>query len=132
MAKTGPKCKYEPAMAETALNLFKKGASIAEIRLELDICHETFTKWRKDFPDFGEAVNKGLDMSKGWWEKLGREGACGEKEVPPALYVINMRNRFGKIKPTEDISWSDKQEIEHSGNLTFSKIIKEIQGDNNG
>lgn len=114
MARTGRPTKYKPEMCESALELFKEGASISEICLELDICRDTFYEWLKKHEDFADTVKRGLQFSKGWWERLGRKGAAGLAEVNQVLWFMNMKNRFGNDNPTENIVWRDKQEVDQN------------------
>ncbi len=115
-AKTGRPTKYDPAHCETVLTLMKEGASICEVCLELDISRDTFYRWLKEHEVFSDTVKSGLWFSKGWWEKLGREGADGSKaNINPTMWFMNMKNRFGQIDPSENIQWRDKQDHEHSG-----------------
>lgn len=106
----GRPTKYTPAMCDRVVALFKEGCSKAEICLDLDISFSTWNNWEKDNPEFLEAVKKGVDLSRGWWEKQGRVGLYTSREgdnLNPTTWFMNMKNRF-----KED--WRDKQEHDHS------------------
>ncbi len=104
----GRPTKYKPEMAEEAKELFAIGASKAEICLKLDICFETFQQFKERHPEFLEAVNKGMQVSQGWWEMKGRLATVGEIDgFNATAFIFNMKNRFKH-------DWRDKQEIEQT------------------
>jgi len=109
MSKMGRPTKYCDTMPKRALDLFSQGASKAEVCLELDICFETFQNYQEKHKDFSESVKKGLQLSQGWWEKIGRTATIGQVDNFNATsFIFNMKNRF-----KED--WKDKHDIDHSG-----------------
>lgn len=60
---------------------------------------QRFNLWRETFPEFGELISLGLDLSEAHWMKDGREGTkyYQDKESPRMdgkMYTWNMRNRF--------------------------------------
>ena len=125
---------YRKEYCETIIDLMKKGASIAEVCLELDVSKDAFYKWKKRHPEFDDAVKRGVALSQGWWEKQGRVGLDGS--INSTMWFMNMKNRFGKIKPDtqeEDITWRDKQEVEAKvdATFTFSNVMDEIYKGNN-
>jgi len=52
---------------------------------------------------------------------MGRKAAFGQVEgFNATAWIFNMKNRFGKMDDLGD-RWSDKQEVEHSGEVvTFN------------
>lgn len=109
MSKIGRPTKYDPSMIEIASDLFDEGASKAEVCLTIGICFETFENYQKKYPDFSEAVKRGLQISQGWWEMKGRKASMGGVEgFNATAYIFNMKNRFKH-------DWKDKHEVEHSG-----------------
>lgn len=125
---------YKEEYCETIVDLMKDGASIAEVCRELNVAKDTFYNWKKKHPKFSDAIKEGLSLSQGWWEMKGRTGLDGS--VNSTMWFMNMKNRFGKIKPDtqeEDITWRDKQEVEAKveANLTFSNVMNEIYKGNN-
>lgn len=90
-------------MCERVGELFSQGASMAEICLELDICFQTWRNWQQEHPEFLEAVKRGEDKSRGWWEKNGRV-ALREKDFNYTGWYMNMKNRFRK-------DWVEQKEV---------------------
>lgn len=108
--------KYKKEYSDKIIKLMKKGYSIAEICLELDICRQTFYNWCEKNHEFLDAKKKGEDFSEGWWMKQGRE-SLKDRDFNYTGWYMNMKNRFG---------WADKQENknEHTGEI---KIIREVK-----
>ena len=50
--KVGRPTKYKPQMCETVIDLMKDGASLDEVRGELDISKDTLYRWKEDYEDF--------------------------------------------------------------------------------
>lgn len=104
MAKGGRPTKYKKILAKRLPEMFKDGQSVCEVCVDLGIHKDTFYEWVKLYPEFSDAYKKGLSLSQGWWEKLGRGGAAGKIEIQPATWIFNMKNRFHD-------DWKDKHEI---------------------
>lgn len=128
--KTGRPTDYRVEHCDKVIELMKDGASKAEVCLELDCSFQTFLTWQSKHPEFLEAVKRGLHLSKGKWEQMGRKAAFGQVEgFNATAWIFNMKNRFGKMDDLGD-RWSDKQEVEHSGevvtfNMDFGSKINE-------
>ena len=124
--KVGRPTKYQEDFPGRALELFKVGASKAEICLELGIGFDAFQDYQEQHKEFSEAVKKGVHISQGWWEMKGRKATMGEVEGFNATsFIFNMKNRFKH-------DWKDKQEVDHqSSDKSMSppdniyKIVKE-------
>ncbi len=86
--------------------MFANGETIVEVAIDLGISRRTFYDWRKQYPEFEEALDEGLAVSEAWWSKVGRAGAIGVKNVNPALWIFNMKNRF---------KWADRTDVGLSG-----------------
>lgn len=107
MSVLGRPTKYKEDFPERALELFKVGASKAEICLELEIGFDAFQDYQEKHPLFSEAVKKGMQISQGWWEMKGRQATMGGVEGFNATsFIFNMKNRFKH-------DWRDKQELDH-------------------
>jgi hypothetical protein len=115
--KVGAPSQYKPEYCGVVIELMKEGASKAEVCLELDCAFDTFLLWQRQNKEFLEAVKRGLHLSKGKWEKIGRQAAFGGVEnFNATAWIFNMKNRFGRVDDFEE-KWSDKQEIDHSGEV---------------
>lgn len=106
-------------MCDAIIEAGREGKTVAEMAAEIGITRETFNQWRKDKPEFSDAVKIGLDMAQGWWEGLGRKGAAGMSEINPTVFIFNMKNRF-----RED--WRDKHDHEYSGTVNVTAVERTI------
>lgn len=114
--------EYQKKHCKTVIDLMKDGASKAEVCLELDCTFQTFINWQAKHPDFLEAVKRGLSLSKGKWEQIGRQAAFGNCEGFNATsWIFNMKNRFSKPDDFDE-KWSDKQEIDHGGKIGLTDL----------
>ncbi len=95
MNKGGRPTKYKPEMCQQAIALMSEGISITGVAAELGICKDTIHAWKKQHPEFGDALKRGSELSQAWWEKVGINGTLGKiKGFQPSTWSFNMRNRF--------------------------------------
>lgn len=122
---------YRPEYCKTVIELMKEGASKAEVCLMLDCDFQTFLNWQASHKEFFEAVKRGLALSKGKWEQIGRKAAFGDCDGFNAVsWIFNMKNRFSKVDEFNE-KWTDKQELAHSGkiglaDLTNAELTKKL------
>ena len=111
----GRPTKYIDDMPERVIALMSQGASLVEVAADLGVSRATLSKWQDDDekPGFVEAIKSGIELSEAWWMREGRE-ALRDRQFNHGLWYMNMKNRFG---------WSDKQQVEHSGETGFIRII---------
>lgn len=106
----GRPTKYKPEYCDAIIAHMKRGGSIEEFSLEIEVDKTTLYEWMKVHEEFSNAVKKGKSFSEGWWEGVARQ-ALFNKNFNHVLWYMNMKNRFG---------WKDKQEVEHTGGITVS------------
>ena len=106
--KVGRPTKYKPEMCKTVIDLMKDGASLDEVRGELDISKDTLYRWKEDYEDFSDSIKRGVRMSQAWWEKQGRI-SLRDRDFNYTGWYMNMKNRF---------KWSDKKEFNNEGSIT--------------
>lgn len=86
---------YKPEYCEIAIRVLSDGESLAAVCCELDISRPTLYTWRETFPEFDEAIAKGLQKSQRDWERLGKQGIEGEiKNFQGSSWMFTMKNRF--------------------------------------
>ena len=96
--------------------MYENGESNLEVAVELGMCKDTFYELKKEYPEFSDAVKKGLVRSEAWWSKLGRFGAAGKADIQPTTWIFNMKNRF---------NWRDKTEATVEVAHTLQKMSEE-------
>lgn len=117
----GRPTKYKEEFCKVAVDMMTEGCGKVEVCAAIDISYDTFLTWTN--PDhttfkknFLESIKKGELLSQAWWEKQGREN-LKETKFNPALWFMNVKNRFGK----SPVPWSDKQEIDVNAKHSYDK-----------
>ena len=113
----GRPSKYDPDYCRQIVEHMSDGASITSFAAEIDVARSTITEWEKVHPEFSLAVQKAKAKCAAWWERLGRDGASGSKEVNPTLVIFGLKNMSAD-------DWRDKQEIANSGEQTITQKIE--------
>lgn len=109
---------YKPEYCEIASKVLAGGESLAAVCAELDICRATLYRWRDAFPDFANALNRGLQKAQRDWERLGREGIQGDRDKFSATpWIFTMKNRF------RDDYADDKQDKKDDAASLLEKIL---------
>lgn len=94
-----------------------KGYSLEALAGHLLIDRDTLFEWMNkggDYfkPNFSEAVKRGLDRGREFWERIGIEMSTMNSKQRPGNFVtwiFNMKNRYG---------WADKTEVAAKMDLT--------------
>lgn len=108
--------KYKPELCDLIPDLYKGGKSDAEVAVALDVSKDTYYKWIKQYPEFGDAVKKGKTISENWWQDIGRKACEGKIVTNARIYIANMKNRFG---------WTESLQIE--SHPAIQKTIAELK-----
>lgn len=105
---------YDPAYCDDVIEYGKLGKSRAWIAATLGICRQTLANWEAAHPEFLDATSRAKLLSQLWWEDAGQTGMTADK-FNATVWAKNMNCRFRD-------EWVDKQEIEHGGQVTVTKI----------
>jgi len=118
VSKGGRPSKYKPEYCEAIVAHMAEGASATSFAASIGVSRSTITEWASEHPEFSAAVTRGKTMCAAWWEKLARTNAMtGDGNA--TLTVFGLKN----MAPDD---WREKQEVEHSGGVTVTKIVREI------
>jgi len=96
------------------LNLYENGASDVEIKAFIWKKRKAFSnslwnRWMDEEEEFSTTIKMGRELSRCWWENMGRTQLMVDNDAPKlnaTLWYMNMKNRFG---------WADRQESTISG-----------------
>lgn len=100
--------------------MYAEGASHAEVRGWLARKMGTYSigtweRFKKDCPEFLEAIQLGLVYSHAWWAAQGRKGVWGGKDFNANGYRFQVMNRFPD-------HYRDKQTVEVT---TFEQKLRD-------
>ena len=114
----GRPTKYKPEYCESVISHMSSGASLTSFAAEIEVSRSTINLWIDEHPEFMESVKRAKAKCAAWWERQGREGATGNKDINPTLVIFGLKNMGAE-------DWRDKQEIDHrspDGTMTPQRI----------
>lgn len=118
----GRKTLYREEYCNLVQPHFAEGKSVYEVANAIGVPLSTMQDWRVKFPEFSDAIKKGLRVSRGWWEAKARENLDNPK-FQAALWFMNMKNRFQAINDdTGEFRWADKHEVAGDGGGPLSIV----------
>lgn len=138
MSKDGRPTKYKVEYNNIAKALAIRGCKDTEIAEAFQVNVDTIHEWKKVYPDFSDSLKEGKELFdngevenallksaigfKRVVQKLDKDGCIHEveEELPP-----NPTSLIFWLKNRQPAKWRDKQEVEHSGNMTIEVNISE-------
>lgn len=130
----GRPTKYNPENNEWVEKLCKLGATDPELAEALDVDVATINRWKNEHPEFCEAIKKGKSIADANVAERLYQRAMGFEHDSEEIKVADGRIErvpVRKIYPPDPTSaifwlknrrpkeWRDKQEIQHTGDITF-------------
>jgi len=122
MAKVGRPTKYTIEHAIQAENYALIGFDDIRMADAFDVTVATITLWKKKHPEFSAAIKNGKDVADGnvgislYKQATGFTGPDGKYYPPnPTACIFWLKNRQKAV-------WRDKQEVEHSGQITYKDM----------
>jgi hypothetical protein len=112
-----PATSYQPHFAQEAIEWMAKGYSLGAVAGRIGVARSTVFDWMERFPEFGRSVARARAAQQHYWETRFIDAVENSDGAPGNMIMFALKN-VGR----ED--WKDKQEIEISGQLTFSNIIE--------
>ena len=73
--------KYNPKYCTEAFKFMSAGLSETQVMAQLDVSRSTFYRWKKEHPEFKEAVDRGSVQFDARHEKLGEQGMLKEIDI---------------------------------------------------
>lgn len=134
---TGRPSKYKPEFAKQALRLCRLGATDRELAEFFEVAESTLNLWKLEHQRFSESLKRGKAESDERVEQSLYRRAIGyshdavkifhEKgeEVPVIVpyvehYPPDTTACIFWLKNRKSAEWRDKQDVEHSGNMTVT------------
>jgi len=114
----GRPSSYKPSFAQELLEDSGEGYSLGGFAGKIGVARSTINDWVARYPEFAEACARAKAARQRWWESIllhvaetGGQGSQGQVAI------------FGAINcGAED--WRQKQEVEHTGQLTLASLIE--------
>ncbi|KQU22393.1 transposase [Bacillus sp. Leaf75] len=142
------KGKYEKWITEEGLVLLegwaREGLTDEQIAHNVGVSRSTLSDWKKKYPDISDALKKGkevvdlqvenalLKRALGYeYEEITKESQWNEKTYKYELVITKSVKKRQAPDTTAQIfwlknrrpdKWRDKQDVEHSGNVTNQNI----------
>lgn len=107
---------YKEAYCDLVIEHMTEGASLTSFAAEIGVARSTINEWMEHNPEFSEAVKIGKAKCAAWWEKVGRVNAV-EGGGNATLVIFGLKNMSAD-------DWREKQEVEHSGGVTFQTVYE--------
>ena len=114
-----PPFKVDKAMLKKVRALAARGLTQKQIGDAIGISHQTMAKYKNKNIEFTEAIKEG--QAQGLAE-ISNALFQTAKDGNVAAQIFYMKNRGG---------WTDKQEVEHSGNAIGGLTIEFVRPDEN-
>ena len=123
---------YRPEFCEKVIELAKKGAFVPEVCMELGIrSKDTFYRWVKEYPEFGDAFETYKLYSQAYYEKQGRLMMNGDVKGNQSVWHGFMNNRFSedykRVHTETNININQINNIQQLSMEEIDKRIHELQ-----
>lgn len=134
----GRPSKYKPEFVEIARKLCEAGAIDVEIARHFQVSVATLSTWKLKYPEFLAAIRVSKEVANtnvedslyraamGYWQtEVELKLVGGElKEIPvERYYPPNTTAMIFWLKNRKSNSWSDKQEVQHTGTVELTDRI---------
>ena len=113
-----PQFEITPAVCKKAEREAAKGATEKQIAISLNISQETLIRKKQKYSEFSEAIKKGQAKAIVKVENALFDEGVNERNVTALIFFLKNRNPE---------YWKDKQEVEHSGQVGLSDVIKKAR-----
>jgi hypothetical protein len=142
--KGGRPPKFKKENCEQARKLCLLGFVDKELADFFEVSVSTINKWKKDHPKFSESLKAGKDVADGnvavsfYRRAIGYEHTedkiFNNNGIPMIVETIkhyppDTAAALSWLKNRQPMKWRDKQEVEHSGDLSVT-IIDDIRDKN--
>lgn len=102
---------YTDTMGREVINLMSTGLSLTAAMAELGYHRQTAYDWQEAHPEFSDAVKVGQAKRQLFLERRLLKDEIAGPQVTSTIFAL---------KNTGTGDWRDKQEVEHSGEMTVS------------
>ena len=111
--------KYCDDYPQAAIAFLGKGKSYAALAAHLDVSQRTLDNWRKAYPDFDEAVERGRDKGQAYWEQDSDDN-MHNKDYSSVRYIFKMKSQYKLKDGTEP--------VKQDNNTTNTHVLFGMEG----
>lgn len=116
----GAPVKYKEEFCDIATEILASGKSLAAVCAKLDIARPTLYEWRDTYPEFRNAISRGLDRCQAYWEEIGHSGITGGYEKFSATpWIFTMKNRFRA-------DYAEEKDVKSDNAVLIEKLIDKL------
>ena len=109
--KGGRPTGYKEEYPEVLFNLMKEGKKGAHLHSHFGITAKCFWEWRKRYPEFNEAYERGWEECEKYWENIGIQMIQEKDDKAFKPWIAFMNRNFG---------WNKNATGEAGGNTTIN------------
>jgi hypothetical protein len=119
--------KYKPEMCDVVVELGKTGASQKIMFSSLGISKQTADRWKKEKPDFAEAMDRAVVEAQAWWEREALAN-LNNRTYNTRLFEIATRAQFpADYKERMEIKQDIKADVSIDFAGAVSNLIKDLK-----
>jgi hypothetical protein len=122
MAKPNQKYVYKPEMCEQIIELGKQGATQKAMWSGIGISKGAAETFKKNYPEFAEAVSMATTESQAWWEREGIAN-LNNRAYNTRLYEVMTKAMFPEdYRERLDV----KQEVKSEVTIDFNSAVNDL------
>lgn len=119
--------EYKSEYAKLLVTYLAQGMLDCEIYDTLDICKNTFTRWRKEYPEFEEAYEQGLPKCEAWWVRKMKEKWLNGDDKGFKYCSLIMKSKFNyNESQINGVTNNTQINIQGNMNVLDSKSTNEL------
>jgi transposase len=139
----GRPSEYKDDYAKQVTKLAELGATDQEVADFFDIDVRTVYRWKHDYPEFCQALKVGKDVADERVERSLYQKAIGYEQDEVKIFMPGgaaepvyapFRAKIAPdttaaifwLKNRRSQQWRDKQDVEHSGEMTVNRVVREF------
>lgn len=137
----GRPTKYDPSMCDEVVEWMADGYTRHMVLRELCLkyglkSYPAFLEYERKYPEFNYALKIGEELSRGWWEKQGKQNLTmsNMEKFNTGPYALMMVNKFGyrsaRVEAREEIKTETVQSgrVEHVLKLegVSDEVLKQL------
>ena len=138
----GRDTKYNPEFNDQARKLCLLGATDAELADFFDVCEATINNWKTQYPAFLESIRSGktkadAEVADSLYRRATGENIVVERAMKNgdgSFEVVTLKQFVpGEVQAQRlwllnrrKGDWRDKQEVDHSGHVTYTRVERTI------